>query len=65
MYRKHFAATAFLENYMSRDVAIVKLGASSGTGWMISVPERDVIIEELKSRKYNVVLTCSTCPQFL
>jgi hypothetical protein len=50
-YVKNKAALTFLSNYDHTDVAIVRMSNSSRMVWGISEPDRENLIEELKSSK--------------
>ncbi|XP_035777481.1 piezo-type mechanosensitive ion channel component-like isoform X15 [Anopheles albimanus] len=54
-YATERTALTFLSNYEPADVAAVKLGANSTSIWNISPPDRERLLNDLKS---NVTLTC-------
>ncbi|XP_052864339.1 piezo-type mechanosensitive ion channel component [Anopheles cruzii] len=54
-YGTERTALTFLSNYEPADIAAVKLGANSTTIWNISPPDRERLLNDLKS---NVTLTC-------
>lgn len=50
-YSRNKVALTFLSNFESDDVAAVELGANSTSLWIISPPDLDRLLEELKSSK--------------
>ncbi|CAH0558079.1 unnamed protein product [Brassicogethes aeneus] len=50
-YKSHKSAVTFISNYEASDIAAIKLSTDSANIWSISPPDRQRMVEEIKSDK--------------
>lgn len=51
-YSSNKAAISFISNYLPSDISAVRLNTDSANIWSISPPDRQRMVEEIKSCKY-------------